>query len=74
MLEYNRDRLYERYEKWKNKTHTERQNILNLNQQILALHNNPPNQINMADARCLPVLKLMAPARKILTLYRAKTT
>ena len=28
----------------------------------MALHNNPPNQINMADARRLPVLKLMAPA------------
>ncbi|CAG8853340.1 42186_t:CDS:1, partial [Gigaspora margarita] len=54
---YNRDRLYERYEKWKNKTHTERQNILILNQQILALHNNP--LLNMADARRLSVLKLM---------------
>ena len=62
LLEYNRDRLYERYEKWKNKAHVERQNILNLNQQILALHNNPPNQINMADARRLPIVKLMAPA------------
>ena len=30
LLEYNRDRLYERYEKWKNKTQAERQNILNL--------------------------------------------
>ena len=30
LLEYNRDRLYERYEKWKNKTRAERQNILNL--------------------------------------------
>ncbi|RIB08438.1 hypothetical protein C2G38_2211659 [Gigaspora rosea] len=48
LLEYNRDRLYERYEKWKNKTNAERQNILILNQQILALHNNPPNQRNMA--------------------------
>src|ERR1044072_3987283 len=48
LLEYNRDRLYERYEKWKNKTRNSRQNILNLQGQILALQNNPPNQINMA--------------------------
>src|SRR5256884_8336544 len=48
LLEYNQDRLYERYEKWKNKTRAERQNILNLQGQILALQNNPPNQINMA--------------------------
>ena len=26
LLEYNRDRLYDRYEKWKIKTHAERQN------------------------------------------------
>ena len=44
LLEYNRDRLYERYEKWKNP----RQNNLNLQGQILALQNNPPNQVNMA--------------------------
>ena len=48
LLEYNRDRLYERYEKWKNKTQAECQNILNLQGQILALQNNLPNQINMA--------------------------
>src|ERR1051325_3867631 len=48
LLEYNRDRLYEQYEKWKNKTHDARQNILILQGQILALQNNPPNQINMA--------------------------
>src|SRR3954469_7787105 len=47
LLEYNRDRLYERYEKWKNKTQVERQNILNLQAQIFALQNNSPNQINM---------------------------
>ncbi|PKY62857.1 hypothetical protein RhiirA4_551332, partial [Rhizophagus irregularis] len=49
LLEYNRDRLYERYEKWKNKTQAERQNNLNLQGQILALQNNPPNiqQIGM---------------------------
>ena len=49
LLEYNWDRLYEWYEKWKNKTQAERQNILNLQGQILALQNNPPNQINMAE-------------------------
>src|SRR6266498_6083662 len=49
LLEFNRDRLYKRYEKWKNKTQAERQNILNLQGQILALQNNPPNQINMAE-------------------------
>src|ERR1044072_6703126 len=48
LLEYNRDRLYERYEKWKTKTQAEHQNILILQAQILALQNNPPNQINMA--------------------------
>ncbi|CAB4407378.1 unnamed protein product [Rhizophagus irregularis] len=48
LLEFNRDRLYERYEKWKNKTQAERQNNLNLQGQILALQNNPPNQVNMA--------------------------
>ena len=32
LLEYNRDRIYERYEKWKGKTHTERQNNLILQQ------------------------------------------
>ena len=37
LLEYNRDRLFKRYEKWKNKTHDARQNILNLQWQILAL-------------------------------------
>ena len=48
LLEYNRDRLYEHYEKWKTKTQAERQNILILQAQILALQNNPPNQINMS--------------------------
>ncbi|CAG8856220.1 11458_t:CDS:1, partial [Gigaspora margarita] len=54
---YNRDRLYERYEKWKNKTHTDRQNILNLQVQILLLQNNP---YNMAEARRLPILKYVS--------------
>ncbi|EXX75433.1 hypothetical protein GLOIN_2v1778046 [Rhizophagus irregularis DAOM 181602=DAOM 197198] len=48
LLEFNCDRLYERYEKWKNKTQAERQNNLNLQEQILALQNNLPNQVNMA--------------------------
>ncbi|PKK58796.1 hypothetical protein RhiirC2_795748 [Rhizophagus irregularis] len=49
LLEFNRDRLYERYEKWKNKTQVERQNNLKLQKQILALQNNPLNiqQIGM---------------------------
>ena len=47
LLEYNQDRLYEQYEKWKNKTQAECQNILNLQGQILTLQNNPSNQINM---------------------------
>src|SRR6266496_1991499 len=49
LLEFNRDRLYERYEKWKNKTQAECQNILNLQGQILVLQNNPLNiqQIGM---------------------------
>src|SRR5215470_16835682 len=53
LLEYNRDRLYERYEKWKAKEKNSRQIIL-------ALQNNP--LLNMAEARRLPVLKLMVPA------------
>ncbi|GBB95525.1 hypothetical protein RclHR1_25540002 [Rhizophagus clarus] len=47
LLEYNRDRLYERYEKWKAKEKNSCQNIFNLQGQIFALQNNPPNQINM---------------------------
>ncbi|GES94263.1 hypothetical protein GLOIN_2v1886689 [Rhizophagus clarus] len=43
LLEYNRDRLYERYEKWKNKTQAERQNNLILQGQIFALQNNLPH-------------------------------
>ncbi|GES92079.1 hypothetical protein GLOIN_2v1772633 [Rhizophagus clarus] len=52
LLEYNRDRLYERYEKWKAKEK-------NSHQIILALQN---NLLNMAEGKRLPVLKLMAPA------------
>ena len=36
MLEYWKDQLYDRYIKWKDKSHDTRQLILNLNQQILA--------------------------------------
>ena len=43
LLEYNQDRLYERYEKWKAKEKNSCQNILNLQGQILARQNNPPN-------------------------------
>ena len=52
LLEYNRDRLYERYKKWKAKEKNSRQIIL-------VLQNNP---LNMAEGKRLPVLKLMAPA------------
>jgi hypothetical protein len=48
LLEYNRDKLYEQYKKWKNKTRAECQNILNLQGQILVLQNNPLNQVNIA--------------------------
>ncbi|GES95095.1 hypothetical protein GLOIN_2v1886689 [Rhizophagus clarus] len=43
LLEYNQDRLYERYEKWKNKIQAERQNNLILQGQIFALQNNLPH-------------------------------
>ncbi|CAH1770018.1 3485_t:CDS:1, partial [Entrophospora sp. SA101] len=63
MLEYWRDQIYDRYIKWKNKTHDDQQLILNLRGQILHLQNNPPiNNPNMADDRRLPVLKLIQPA------------
>ena len=54
LLEYNRDRLYERYEKWKAKEKNSRQIIL-------ALQNNP--LLNMANAhlRRLPLLKILNP-------------
>jgi len=74
LLEYNRDRIFDRYYnkfkdrkashiKWKNRERNSHQLILNLNQQIFALQNNQPiNNPNMAEARRLPLLKLMAPA------------
>ena len=40
LLEYNRDRIFDRYEKWKNKTKDERQIILNQNQNILNFSGN----------------------------------
>src|ERR1051325_7956137 len=42
LLEYNRDRLYDRYLKWKQKTQAVRNENQNLNHQIIALQNNPP--------------------------------
>ena len=42
LLEYNRDRLYDRYLKWKQKTQAVRNDNHNLNHQIIALQNNPP--------------------------------
>jgi hypothetical protein len=42
LLEYNRDRLYDRYLKWKQKTQAIRNENQNLNHQIIALQNNPP--------------------------------
>ena len=51
MLIYWRDQIIIQYEKWKTKTHDARQLILNLNQQIINLQNNPllnPLLANMA--------------------------
>ncbi|CAG8636931.1 3159_t:CDS:2, partial [Paraglomus brasilianum] len=70
LLEYNRDRLFDKYYnkfkdrkashiKWKNRERNSQQLILNLQAQILLLQNNP---LNMAEARRLPVLKLIQPA------------
>ncbi len=42
MVEYNRDRLYDRYLKWKQKTQALRNENHNLNHRIIALQNNPP--------------------------------
>ena len=67
LLEYNRDRLYERYEKWKNKTQAERQNILNLQGQMLALQNNPLNiqQIGMVGYGPQYFMDVLAKIQKI---------
>ncbi|PKC50445.1 hypothetical protein RhiirA1_486348, partial [Rhizophagus irregularis] len=66
LLEFNRDRLYERYEKWKNKIQAERQNNLNLQGQILALQNNPLNiqQIGMVGYRPPIFYGRQAPGRE----------
>src|SRR5207237_2775055 len=40
LVEYNRDRLYDRYLKWKQKTQALRNENHNLNHQIIALQNN----------------------------------
>ncbi len=42
LVEYNRDRLYDRYLKWKQKTQALRNENHNLNHRIIALQNNPP--------------------------------
>ncbi len=41
LVEYNRDRLYDRYLKWKQKTQALRNENHNLNHRIIALQNNP---------------------------------
>ena len=48
MAEFNRAWVFNCYQKWKAREIYSRQNILNLQGQIFALQNNPPNQINMA--------------------------
>ena len=48
-----------RYRNSQNQIQAQNQNIFNLQGQILALQNNPI--ANMADARCLLVLNLIAP-------------
>ncbi|RHZ89753.1 hypothetical protein Glove_11g85 [Diversispora epigaea] len=68
LIEFWRDRIILRYEKWKNKTHGARQIINNLNQQIFALQNNPlANPINMAGIQ--DVMTSMAPLLAQITQY-----
>jgi hypothetical protein len=52
LLEYNRDRVYDRYEKWKAKEFNSRQIIINL-------QNNPLG--NMAEARRQPIYNIIGP-------------
>jgi len=59
LVEFWRDRIILRYEKWKNKTKDERQIIINLRQQIFALQNNPLPNPNMAAIQ--DVMTSMAP-------------
>ncbi|RHZ76986.1 hypothetical protein Glove_186g42 [Diversispora epigaea] len=55
LIEFWRNQLIVRYEKWKNKTKNGCQIINNLNQQILALQNNPPiNNQHIRMARYVP--------------------
>ena len=55
LLEYNRDQLYDRYLKWKQKTQALRNENHNLNHQIIVLQNNPPVIIqNQGMARYVP--------------------
>ncbi|CAG8667060.1 9356_t:CDS:1, partial [Paraglomus brasilianum] len=78
LLEYNRDRIFDRYEKWKNKTKDERQiilnqnqNILNLQQQNLALqNNNQQNQIMTTNQ--LPTYSGDENLEKFLAQFRAE--
>ena len=54
LLEYNRDQLYDRYLKWKQKTQAVRNDNQNLNQQVIALQNNPPVIHNQGMAGYAP--------------------
>ena len=67
LLEYNRDRLEERYQKWKNKTHAERQNINNLNLQIANL-----NQPRMAAVH--EIYQMLAPQLGLIPNYVGQYT
>ena len=61
ILVYWRDQLLARYEKWKAKTHNARQLIINLNQQILHIQNNPlPNPLIANMAAIQDVMLLLA--------------
>ncbi|CAG8683005.1 7441_t:CDS:2 [Cetraspora pellucida] len=48
LAEFNRAWVFNRYQKWKTREINSHQNILILNQQILALYNNQQNRRNMA--------------------------
>ena len=58
LAEFNRAWVFNRYQKWKAREINSRQNILNLQGQIFALQNNPPNQINMALLAWVQMLEL----------------
>ena len=59
ILIYWRDQITARYEKWKAKTHNARQLILNLNQRIINLQNNPLNMAAVAGIQ--DVMLALAP-------------